>query len=426
MLPAIFEPLFSLFRWNGHDPFNPRRSNEQTDKAVQRLYQAFLPIAPDPKLEDEEYREVWITLDRGEPDDWCTYKEYCEEASWDSDEKTTEEAWLHEWKCWFPEETYWHLVRCNRYKDWITVRIDDCIIIQTSPDEKAPYHDELIDIFLLGLADKVERSIAMMRTGEYARRIRETLPYDRRYGLIQRKKLWEATSGDFDERQRIGAQEAKALANALRAQPAEQEIGRLPSLTTGRYFEALKIGYQATGRENTRDWFGGIPAEDGRAWYAQFGDERDHTLLEIDPRSEGEFEEWYNGKLRGYGFDHNFEIFLGRGCSRVHMNPHKDERGWYCQMWGSITWHASDMARVWKAVNDAGIPVFVDSAEEIAEALEGEDWILIVPQHLVCDYTRGSFFGREIRTAIPLFEDHRDDIIAAAEWQEPELSQLAG
>lgn len=83
------------------------------------------------------------------------------------------------------------------------------------------------------------------------------------------------------------------------------------------------------------------------------------------------------------------------------------------------------MARIWKAVNEEGIPVFIDDAEALADALEGTDWVLIVPQHLSCDYTYGSFFGRKIRTAIHLFEDFQSDIIAAADWQEPELFQLA-
>lgn len=425
MSPTICEPLFDHFRWNSRDPFDPRRSDEQTDVYVQKLFQAFLPIAPDPALKDEEYREVWVTLDRGNPEDWCTFEDYLEEASCNPNMPTTEESWLDEWRSWFPEKTYWHLVRCNRYEDWITIRVDDCIIIQTSPDEKAPYHNDLVDAFLLGLADKVEESVAMMKTGEYARWINESLPYDRRYGLIQRQKLWEATGGAFDEDQRIDAKEAKELADALRAQPSEQEIRRLPSLTTGRYFDALKVGYQATGRKNTRDWIANIPADDGRAWYARFGDGRDRTLLQIDPQSEEEFEEWYDEKLHGFGFDHNFEIFVGRGCTRVHMNPCKDKQGWYCCMWGSITWHASDMARVWRAVNETGVPVYIDEANAVADALEGKDWILIVPKHLSCDYTRGTFFGREIRTAIPLFRDYRDVIIAATEWQEPEISQLA-
>ena len=422
MPTAIFEPLFHYFRWAANDPFSPRRSDDQTDKAVQRLYRAFLPIASDPTLEDEERREAWITLDRGKPEDWCTYESYCEDAAWDSGSAPTKEDWLNEWMEWFPDETYWHLILCNRYKDWITISVDNRVIIQTSPEEQAPYHDELIDKYLIGLAEKVDQAVTTMRAGKYAQQIKESLPFDRRYGLIQRKKLWEVAEGDFDRDWDLNAREAHLLADALRAQPSEQDVGRIASLTTGQYFDALKIGYQATGRNNENDWFNGIPAEDGRAWYARFGDARDQSLLDIDPKSREEFEKWYSDNQHRFG--HNFEIFLGRGCSRVHMNPEKDTLGWYCRMGGSITWHASDMARVWKTVNAAGIPVFMYDAEALANALVGEDWILIVPRHLPCDYTQGMFFGREVRTAIPLFEEHRDEIIRATEWQEPKISQL--
>lgn len=428
MMKELYEPLVDHFRWNPHDPFNPRRGDGQTDKAVQKLYQALLPIESDPNLKNEEYRELWFTLERGEPSDWSTYEEYCEEALWDSGETASREAWLREWESWFPKKTYWHLLRCNRYKDWITIRIDDSIIVQTSPDEKAPYHDELLDKLLMGLVHKARNVVDMMRTGDYEPWVKRCLPYERRYGIIQRGALWKATGHAFDEDWDICPAEATTLAESLRSQPVEQKVGRLSSLCTGQYFSALKAGYEAAGKQNDRDWFGDIPAEDGRAWYARFGDARDHTLLELDPQSPEAFEKWYENKRRGVGFDHNFEIFHGRGCSRVHMNPHRDELGWYCTMWGSITWHASDMARVWRTVNEAGIPVYVGDARALADALLGEDWVLIVPRHLPCDYTQGSYYGHEIRTAIHLFDDdeHGEAIIAAAEWQEPKLSRLEG
>lgn len=419
----IHEPLFDYFRWTANDPFHPRRSDDQTDQAVQRLYQAFLPIASSSKREDEEYREVWITLDRGNPEDWCTFEQYCEEPLNGPSTTPTREAWLEEWEWCFPEETYWHLVSCNRYEEWITICVDGNLIIQTSPEEKARYHDSRVDKLLYGLAEKVEHAVRLMRTDKYAQWLRDALPFERRYGLIQRKKMWGATEGSFDKNWNISAQEAEKLAEMLRAQPSKREIGRLPLLTTGKYFEALRLGYQATGRSNDRAWINDISAEDGRAWYARFGDARDPSLLDIDPQSADAFETWYSTNL--HRFDHNFEIFMGRGCSRVHMNPQKDEQGWFCCLWGSITWHASDMARVWEAVTNAGMPTFICDSNALANALTGEDWILIVPKHLSCDYIHGRHFGREIRTAVPLPDEHRDAIVAATDWQEPEIPQLA-
>lgn len=113
MPQPICEPLFDYFRWTGHDSFHPRRSDDQTDLAVQRLYQALLPIASSSIFENEEHREVWITLDRGKPENWRTFEQHCEEASIGSDVSPTNEAWLEEWEWNFPEATYWHLVSCS-------------------------------------------------------------------------------------------------------------------------------------------------------------------------------------------------------------------------------------------------------------------------------------------------------------------------
>ena len=138
-------------------------------------------------------------------------------------------------------------------------------------DEKAPYHDELLDKLLMGLVHKARNVVDMMRTGDYEPWVKRCLPYERRYGIIQRGALWKATGHAFDEDWDICPAEATTLAESLRSQPVEQKVGRLSSLCTGQYFSALKAGYEAAGKQNDRDWFGDIPAEDGRAWYARFG-----------------------------------------------------------------------------------------------------------------------------------------------------------
>lgn len=394
----LFEPNVANALHSNRSWLNPVRGGDITARQAWAIHQALKPLMP-MQLEND-YKEVWFSVDRGEPDDWISFMDYKDEI-WDEAAAPTVDDWKEEWLSWFPEKRYWHVLGCREDDGWLTIAIDNTVIVQVTPEEKDPYESEELIKTLYLLSIEAERTVEEIRQGHYGARIEKELPLERRYGLIKRSDLWKTA----DEWYRFGYTgiddaEARFLADKLAAQPNKESIGRLETLSAGCYFDVLKEAYSFAGYQNTRDWFGGISADDGRAWYARFGDARDHSLLELASDSPDDFNAWY---LKNKGcFDHNFEIFMGRGCSRVHLNPVLDDKGWYLAMWGSLTWHAADMARVWEFMNSAGMPTYIGDADRLAKSLLGQDIVLIMPTHFSTDYVRGDYFGHDIVTAIHL------------------------
>jgi len=83
------------------------------------------------------------------------------------------------------------------------------------------------------------------------------------------------------------------------------------------------------------------------------------------------------------------------------------------------------MARIWKYMNDNGLPTYIDDAKRLAYALRGDDYVLIMPSHTNTDYVSGEHFGKDIVTAIHLPEENRAVIIEYTEWQPVETACLS-
>ncbi|WP_304426868.1 hypothetical protein [uncultured Adlercreutzia sp.] len=419
----------------GDRSLNPsRRGNELTDSLAWKLYSAIEPIAP--TSAEGTVRALWFNVSRGAVDDWMTqeeFSEYIEEEYWGENEVPPrgDEARKAEWLEWFPEEEYWHDLAVYketiRGEDWLRVFIDNRCICDVMPAEniyerdrpQARYSAPDLDHVLSQLADVACKVVEGISDGSYASLLKSKLPYSFRYGLIKRRDFWSATHGEG----RMGCieipvQEKEVLLDLLRRQPSRTELPAMPSMTTGEYFRALRDGYIKCGYD-LDDSSAGLykfEKDDPRRWYARFGDARDRSLLEVDPDSPQAFREWYLANKNV--LDHNFEIFMGRGCSRVHMNPElRDDGSWSISLWGSITWHAADIARMWKHMNEAGLPVYLHDADAVADALEGSDYVLVVPRHDPIDYVRGEHFGKRISTAVHIWEEYYEAIVMRTNWQ---------
>lgn len=419
---CFYEPKIANVVRSFRSCLNPTRGAEESIRQAWAVYSAFEPLLP--MRSDSNYKEVWFMVERGEANDWMSFEDYCSNAEEEEEPVPSRADWESEWQSWFPEEKYWHVLGCREEEGFLVVAIDGNVLISVSPDEKNSYEDESLVRVLAFLAEEVKEIVGEMQCDHYHSRIEKELPLKHRYGLIKRSDLW-ATADSWYRfgNVSIGDKDLRCLIEMLESQPSKERLGRMDELSAGCYFEKLKGAYLSAGYENDQDWISGISSEDGRSWYARFGDARDYSLLELAPDSFEGFKSWYI--VNKNRLDHNFEIFAGRGCSRVHLNPVLDDNGWYLVMWGSITWHAADMAQVWKFMNDAGIPTYIYDADKLVKSLKGDDYILIVPAYNSTDYVRGEHFGHDIVTAIHLPEENQTAILEYVEWQPVKLAQLA-
>lgn len=443
----LTETILGPFIETGARGFNRKESSLREIGIAESIYRLMEPISVEDPVRSN-YRELWLKIPRGAIESAATFEEFEEIATWE-EMPYTEESWYSWFEDWYPHLEYWHRVWVNadhwQDVDYLSLGIDNYRIVEKSDRKPVEYEREGSLECLYALEKLVEKTMLDVSTGKYEQFVQDNIPHSFRWGLINRREWWDVTeSASWLGRSDMEDKEASILADLLRRQKPWEEFDRIESLTTGHYFEALKNAYKAAGYEFSESaerrrneeygWDNSRPIrpyngvdytsfEDGRAWYFRFGDARDRSLIELDQDSDNALKGWLEGKKR-FGLDHNFEIFVGRGCSRVHCNPVFDELGWALEMYGSITWHAADMARVWRSFNEAGIPCYMHSAAELADALEGKDMLLVTPAYESADYLRGEHFGHEISTAIYLGEKHKNELIPLIEWQPVETVRL--
>lgn len=189
----LFEPSISYVTTLNRHSFNPTRGGEESAKQAWAVYHALEPLKPISL--DKNYREVWLKIHRGKPNDWISFEDYQNEY-WDEEGTPTKSGWMEEWRSWFPEEENWHLLGCWEDDGWLTIGIDNHIIVQISPEERAPYENEELVRVLGYLCEEAKRVVGEIHAGNYRRRIESELPKERRYGLIKRSDLWK-TADDW-------------------------------------------------------------------------------------------------------------------------------------------------------------------------------------------------------------------------------------
>lgn len=75
-------------------------------------------------------------------------------------------------------------------------------------------------------------------------------------------------------------------------------------------------------------------------------------------------------------------------------------------------------------MNESGMPTYQHDATELADALTGEDYVLVMPTHTSIDYVRGAYFGNTISTAIHLPHENWEPIAQVTQWQPVEVATL--
>ena len=379
----------------------------------------------EPQKEGSNVRALWFRIPRGTIDDWMSVEEYQEYAEmYDEPEEEVAAARLRGWSEWFPEEEYWHTLTTNTEDGWAIVVIDDRVVIEVRPDKQEPYENPRLQSYLEGIRACAAEVVAMAADGTYRKLIEESLPPRCRFGFIKRKTWWDRLGKEdlFDDA-KVGQGEATELAELLAAQPEREDIDRMPELCARQYFDALKGAYIAAGYVYDRESnYLGLPADDSRAWYVRFGDARDESILKLVQDSCEAFETWFDDEKRF--FNHTFEVLQGPGFSRVYLHPRHDERGWHFTLTDSITWHAADVARIWRYLNGIEFPTYVYNAGDIANALLGEDDLLIVPFDEGIWYRGTEHFGRHAVTCVHLPEEGAETILDDIEWVDEPVPKL--
>lgn len=182
---------------------------------------------------------------------------------------------------------------------------------------------------------------------------------------------------------------------------------KLPTMTSGEYFKACMLGYKASGYA--------CPKTDAKPldWCIKYADSRHHGLRDLNQSSSEDFEAWMDSKQHE---GHTWEVRTGHGFSWMHLFPRKDESGWFFNVSGANYWSCIQAIHFALALYDAGLPVSVYHARQIARMANGEDLIGIVPHYRLPVYCSDLFQDTDIIDYMRLPYEQRDEVIKKAHW----------
>lgn len=329
-------------------------------------------------------------------------------------------------------------------------------------EEKWWNEEPMIELLPL-LTEAAEKSMAMLKNGTYNDYVEKNLPYEHRTGVIKRSDEWKA---DPDAKKYVWEnmdEETYTRFRSLLPTNGEEKISRIKPFTANDFFKACYIGYKACSYD--------LNGLDEPSWqesnattkspmniysraYLRYADGRDegltgtgHGLNEdpgIDFDSPSEWDAWYFDRKRGGG--HPWEVVRGGNSTHVDLyvmhdenhigylfragkitedeyNARKEKAGYYFEVAGKHrSWEA---IRFFVALREAGLPVILTDAEEIAARYDGSDYIGIVPRRIIPKYCESLFpekYGHVI-DAMNLYEEDKA-LLPYVEWLPEDKAEL--
>ena len=427
---------FDANLYNMRDSFTPRFALDE--KGEKMLLDIFKKTDAIKASGDDDMKEFWIRIPCG------TYEEFVERYDPEDTMDCCEEDFLSEYsdkEKWYPVVMR-HYVDANRKIDMYSVFIDREYIFSVGDQNmKNAFRidaSELLEEFDRAVSNAIEE----MKADIYNEKIKNELPYKRRYGKIPRKDYWNLQPELREEyRKRFSERDWEEF-----CQMDINEMGSpgyyLETITARQYFEACAIGYKAAGIKMRRvpgknslckrDPEEEIKRYDGytpREWYKAIAEGRDDGLAEVPLDDPEALAQWLRQEGPYYRFNghHPWEVVpsgsvgtsLHFGISRnVHLSFCDDEKKdkYYFWISGRVFWRSHETIAFYLAVKRAGYPVVLHDAKILQARLLETDCIGITPYN---DFFGGpvSKIGYDVLDLISLNEEEKkEEVIKAAEW----------
>lgn len=427
---------FDANLYNMRNSFTPRFAlDEKSEKLLLDIFKKADVIKASG---DDDMKEFWIRIPCG------TYEEFVGRHDPEDTMDCCEEDFLSEYsdkEKWYPVVMR-HYVDANREIDIYSVFIDREYIFSVGDQnmENAFRIDasELLEEFDRAVGNAIEE----MKEGIYNEKVKNDLPYKRRYGKIPRKDYWDLHPELREAyRKRFSEKDWEEFC-AMDVGEMEAPGYYLETVTARQYFEACAIGYKAAGIKMRR-----IPDEnslcrrdpeeeakryDGytpREWYKAIAEGRDDGLTEVPLDDPEAFAQWLRLEGPYYQFNghHPWEVVpsasvstsLHFGISRnIHLSFCDDEKKdkYYFWVSGGVFWRSHETIAFYLAVKRAGYPVVLHDAKILQARLLETDCIGITPYN---EFFGGpvSKIGYDVLDLISLGgEEKKEEVIKAAEW----------
>ena len=395
--------------------FQPKHTPEAVDENTKTLiHSLFKELEAVVSTGDDDLREVWFFAERGTIEDFGDYEEYLEDGEVEN-RKEFEELWFD----YYPEPVVWYKQVTVRYKDFYTILLNNKVILQINPDSKA-YSPDIYQLdrseLVNHLIDAVKGCIQTIRSGEYNQFISRHLPHAKRIGKILREDYWQIfPAHKEDYLKEISAAELAQFTEVIVKQTKESNVGHLPAMTSGKFFDCCRLGYEANQYE-------GIDSMSAVELYSRHADGRDEGLRELDQDSEEAFSDWFHDKERFGG--HPWEVCRGGNSTHISLYIQHDEEGWSFALAGSSWSRSVETVKFYLALVNHNIPVRLRDGQELLAMVTGKDYIGIVPEDVFPRYCSTYFPGENIIDYMNLPHEERTLVIEKAVWFPMEEAKL--
>ncbi len=383
----------------------PEVKNESDIKILLSVFEMLCRLE---KQGDDEYRNIWISAERGEIEDFGDVDEYLE-AGEVNDNKDFEDLWQY----YYPDKIKWYNFAITKYAEVFYFYLDSKLTLQFkaenySNDLVYDFHTKLIDWLLKYIGDTyvlIKKNIK-----EYNDYIRLNLPHKKRTGRILRSDYWSIFPEDMLDFKTSITTEMLEILNKIKVLSESKPFRYLSAISSGDFYRFCEIGYDANMYFDKSSKI--LSAKEK---YLAMADGRDCELRLLDETSYQDFHNWYETQKNCGG--HPWEICRGGNSTHISLYVNKDENGWYLRLEGCSRVRVIETIKMAIAFYITKIPFILGKAEEIYRMASGVDYIGIVPETVTPRYCHSYFPANDkIIDFINLGSEKSNEIIKKAFW----------
>ncbi len=207
------------------------------------------------------------------------------------------------------------------------------------------------------------------------RSLLKKLPEKYRFGLIERRILWEIVSDIYRPDLELAANEYELLMEIFdRQEMALSDALAIPSPTLRTYLDYCKVAYLsnfAKTQSHVKKQMSGLEM------YKAMADGRHEGLIDISMDSSEELAAWYRS---GRGGGHPWEICRGGNATHIDLGVLHENGKWFVFLNGNSTGRMVETARMALAFYKRKMPFRWVGFNDVRLKMEGRDNIGIIPE----------------------------------------------
>lgn len=209
---------------------------------------------------------------------------------------------------------------------------------------------------------------------DYHCKLSRKLPKKYRFGLIQRRILWDIMPDIYRPDLELTIREYELLMEVFDRQERSSDELAISAPTLRTYLDYCKVGYLANFKEcksNVKRQMSGLEM------YKAMADGRHEGLIEISLDSSEELIKWYHS---GRGGGHPWEICRGGNTTHIDLSILHEYDKWFIFLNGNSTGRMLETARMALAFHREKMPFRWHGFKDVRLKMEGRDNIGIIPE----------------------------------------------